>query len=298
MTPQRRTRTDDTLAELAAAQHGVVAWWQLRDRSVTRDAVRVRMERGSLRPVHRGVYAVGWTAGTRAAACMAATLAVGPDAWINDLTALTLYGLRRDPWPPIHVAKVTTRNSAHRGVVVHRIRGLDAADRHVLDGIPVVGMPRALIDGAAHLKPTELARTVERVPRLDARTMRRALDRHAGRAGTGRLDRLLRAYEDPTRSFLERAFLAVCRRHGIVKPAVNTRIAGAERDFAWPDARLVIETDGNAFHASRAQRNADARRDLALGRAGWRVHRLTYEQVVLDPSWTADQVRSLLLVRG
>ena len=54
-----------------------------------------------------------------------------------------------------------------------------------------------------------------------------------------------------TRSELERRFLAIVDRHGLPRPQLNTRIAGYEVDFAWPDAGLVVETDGFAAHGTR-----------------------------------------------
>ena len=48
-------------------------------------------------------------------------------------------------------------------------------------------------------------------------------------------------------------------------------------DFAVPSRKLVIEVDG-PHHA--LQRSADARRDRALRRLGWRVLRLDAELVV------------------
>ena len=42
-------------------------------------------------------------------------------------------------------------------------------------------------------------------------------------------------------------------------------------DFAAPSARLVVEVDGG-YHAARER--ADARRDRALEKLGWRVLRL------------------------
>jgi very-short-patch-repair endonuclease len=43
-------------------------------------------------------------------------------------------------------------------------------------------------------------------------------------------------------------------------------------DFLAPAAMLVVEVDGDGYHAERT--TADGRRDEALGRAGYRVLRL------------------------
>lgn len=48
-------------------------------------------------------------------------------------------------------------------------------------------------------------------------------------------------------------------------------------DFACTEVRLVVEVDGG-YH--RQRRRADARRDEALRRVGWRVVRVTSEEVM------------------
>jgi predicted transcriptional regulator of viral defense system len=50
---------DRQIAELAVAQHGVVALRQLRAMEIRPSSVRSRVQRGRLHRVHRGVYAVG-----------------------------------------------------------------------------------------------------------------------------------------------------------------------------------------------------------------------------------------------
>ena len=56
-------------------------------------------------------------------------------------------------------------------------------------------------------------------------------------------------------------------------------LLGFIADFYAPSARLVVEVDG-AYHARHV--TADARRDLKLTRAGYRVVRLPAELVVRD----------------
>jgi very-short-patch-repair endonuclease len=43
-------------------------------------------------------------------------------------------------------------------------------------------------------------------------------------------------------------------------------------DFVAPAARLIVEVDGDAYHAARS--GADRRRDEKLGRLGYRVVRV------------------------
>jgi very-short-patch-repair endonuclease len=59
-------------------------------------------------------------------------------------------------------------------------------------------------------------------------------------------------------------------------------------DFACAEARLVVAVDG-ASHRGRAR--ADARRDEALRRAGWRVVRVSAELVMRDVEAAVGRVR-------
>ena len=60
-------------------------------------------------------------------------------------------------------------------------------------------------------------------------------------------------------------------------------------DFLAPAERLVVEVDG-AYHAERAR--ADARRDAALARAGYRVFRVEAELVSRDTEAVLARIRA------
>jgi len=63
-------------------------------------------------------------------------------------------------------------------------------------------------------------------------------------------------------------------------------------DFLAPKLKLVVEVDGG-YHEQTAR--ADARRDRALGNAGYRVLRLSAAEVLTEPRLAAARV--LLAVR-
>jgi very-short-patch-repair endonuclease len=62
-------------------------------------------------------------------------------------------------------------------------------------------------------------------------------------------------------------------------------------DFAAPAARLAIEVDGK-YHSRR--RTADARRDRALARLGYRVLRLKADLVLKHPEQAVALIRTAL----
>jgi hypothetical protein len=65
-------------------------------------------------------------------------------------------------------------------------------------------------------------------------------------------------------------------------------------DFAWPDARLILECDGFEHHSTHDAFNRDRRRWNALMRAGWRVAVVTWRDVVSEPSYVVEVVTEYL----
>jgi very-short-patch-repair endonuclease len=140
----------------------------------------------------------------------------------------------------------------------------------------------------------ELRALADHGVRLDAAAVRRAQARVGSRQGARAIARLLGDGALRTRSGLERALLSLCNAAGLPRPRINATILGRERDAAWPQARLVVEVDGHAFHAPRGAREDDHERDAELVLAGWRVLRFTDTQLDADPGQIARRIAALL----
>jgi very-short-patch-repair endonuclease len=102
---------------------------------------------------------------------------------------------------------------------------------------------------------------------------------------------------DGTRSELETRFMALCRRHRLPKPEVNTRAGPFVVDFLWPVASLIAEVDGYEAHRGRAAFEADRARDVELRLLGYQVVRFTWRQVVDQSAEIAAALRKLLEAR-
>jgi very-short-patch-repair endonuclease len=77
--------------------------------------------------------------------------------------------------------------------------------------------------------------------------------------------------------------------------------ARSRRDFAWPDQRLVVETDGYRYHSSRSAKRRDNRRDRELTALGWRPVSFrwrpvsfSYEEVAFEPCVVGEELARLL----
>jgi very-short-patch-repair endonuclease len=92
---------------------------------------------------------------------------------------------------------------------------------------------------------------------------------------------VLARYTDPpgySTSEAEALFVALCEQHDLPR-AQRVTSAGYELDFYWPDARLAIEVDGRAFHATRRAFQQDRERDRRLAAVGIRVARVTWRDL-------------------
>jgi len=296
-----RINADRVIARLAARHYGVVVRWQLFDAGLTARMIDRRVASGRLLPLHRGVYAVGHDRLTRDGHWLAAVLAAGPGAVLSHREAAALHGLRPSSRPTVDVTVAGQRRV--RGVQVHRVGRLDAADVTAVAGIPVTTVARTLVDLADVVPPQALRKVLdeaERSHRLDVRAVEAALERTRGRAGGGRervrsaLAELAATGTTVTRSDLEDRFLALLDAHGLPRPLTNHWIETMEVDAYWSATNVVVELDGWGPHRTRRAFQDDRERSAELTAAGYTVLRFAYEHVVRRPAWVAAQVRRVL----
>lgn len=289
------------LAALAAGQHGQAGLWQLNEIGLSRPTVHRACKRGSLHRGHWGVYSVGYPATSRLAILMAAVLATGPGSCLSNESA----GELLDVWTaaPLDLLSVSvTRPGGHArpGIRVHRNCRLHDLDLTVVEGIPTTTAPRTLMDLAPRSGLVGLDSLVGRAYRrqlLTPASLLALFDRSRGLRGVAMLRCATEElWMDPQvlRSLLEARMLRLCRAHpGASEPLVNASLdlggRRIETDFRWPAQRLIIETDGFAFHADPRAQDADRGRDQDLQLMGWHVFRFTWRQVTREP-WRVNRV--------
>jgi very-short-patch-repair endonuclease len=287
---------DQIVGKLADQQYGVVSREQLLELAVSRDAIRRAVAAGRLRPLLRGVFAVGHTALAREGWWMAALLACGDGAALSHHAAGAVWSFWHGPVLPVHVTVTGASGRALRNIVAHRSRLTDAEVMRV-NNLRVTTPARTIVDLAATLTPRAMRETIERAQDLKRFHRDEIATAATGRPGTKRLRELIALMDpdkDNARSYLERLLLAVVRRARLPRPEVNLPIADARRDFVWPDHRLVVEVDGYAYHSSREDLRRDRRRDRQLTALGWRPARFTYEEVAFEPDLVARDLAALL----
>jgi very-short-patch-repair endonuclease len=286
---------------LAAQQHGVVSRAQLRVAGLHNLAIDRRISAGRLHPVHRGVFAVGHNVLTVEGRWMAAVLAGGTNAVLSHASAAAAWELRPVGTGAVHVTVPSSSGRRRRaGIHLHRSTTLDADDTTTHRNIPITTPSRTLIDIAASLRGRALEQALDRAEQrglVDFAELQEAIAAQPTRSGSPSLQAMLSRYTAGiafTRSELEERFLTLCDDHGLPRPETNTRIEGVEVDFAWRDARLIVEVDGYAYHRSPSAFEADRERDVLLAMGGWHVLRFTWSQIARRPAWVAAAVSKRL----
>lgn len=290
-------------AVLGRARHGVIDIDTLRAIGLSQSAVDRRVRAGRLYRVHRGVFAVGRPDLSFEGVCLAAVLACGPGAGVFKRSAAGLWELRRAGTSKVDViARRSVRPQA--GIRLHRPRFLDDMDLTERHGVPVTTVARTLLDCAVSGLGIDIGSMLNRaavLQILDAREVWDVLARHPTHRGARRLDGALREEHPFTRSGLERALLGLLRAAGLPRPKVNHGLwAGDELlevDFYWPDAGVIVEADGDRYHATRWQRRRDAEKTVKLQGAGFIVLRFTDAEIAGTPESVIAAIAAALGLR-
>jgi very-short-patch-repair endonuclease len=295
ITSVHRIRRDAVdVAQLATRQRGVVSRAQLRECGLANATVGRWIAAGRLHRVHPGVYAVGHTNLDVEGRLLAALLYAGPQSALSHATAAWWWQLL-DVEPVVVHVSVTGRRRPLPRVRIHRARRLDPV---VHRRLAVTGIRQTLLDVAATLPfdvlhralaeadyrrlcdPAELASVLGRGQRGSA-ALRRAIAQHSPELAR-------------TLSILEERFLGLCKRSGLQMPEVNAHIHGLMVDTLWRDARLIVELDGHAAHATPTRVEEDRRRELLLRSDGYTVLRYTWAQVTQDSDQVVSDLRAAL----
>ena len=242
--------------------------------------------------MHRATYAVGHRSIDRIGALRAAVLACGEGAVVSHGTAAALWGLR-DRWPVlIDLTVPGQRGRKIDGIRCRRCRYPRAEEIVVRDGVASTSVARTLVDQAGMLGDRSLRKAVERaavLKLLDLDALDTAMESARGRRGISALRAIADEWRSDDgevpdlRSDFEALALPRLLALGLPRPRCNVPLSlDGERlvvDFLWEQQRLVVETDGRETHATPVAFQGDRRRDQVLLAGGYRVARVTWDQV-------------------
>ena len=293
-------------------QRGLLTREQIRSLGMSRHELSTLLRNGSIVRVGHRTFALGGLPPDERRATLVACLDTGGVA--SHRTAAWLHGIegcKRPATPEILVGRAGLASRPFP-VVVHSTTWLPSDDLIEVDGIPCTSVARTLFALAGLVPDIPFGLVKGAID--DAVFRGRASDpwlwwrleklRRSGRNGVSTFERILvlRAGGEITESWLEREFIAVLVRAGVVLPVCQRRIKAdgvfvARVDFAYEESAIVIEVTGAVGHSSPRQRAADARRRNNLGVQGQLVLEFTYEQVVGDPDAVVAAVLEALAAR-
>lgn len=299
------------LATYLADHHGVITRGRARRLGLSDHQIDHRLRQGQWVGVSRGVYRLAtapatWSAQARSAALAARGL-------VSHRSALRIWevdGYAR--WRELRVTTAAPRSHASGrrldipGCTIHRTRS-DQTDGRLINGVPVTGLDRAVVDTAGLADDDELACVVDAVIRQrlttieQLRTTLRDMGTR-GRTGAGRLQALLKE-RDPDQRVPDSVFNRMVGRllvaAGVPEPCYEFEVTLGDRlvgraDLAYPSEALAIECDSRRWHQNRRSFAADPRRRNRLLAAGYRVLSFTWDDYAGHPDNLVATVRAAL----
>jgi very-short-patch-repair endonuclease len=187
--------------------------------------------------------------------------------------------------------------------VAHRGR-VPEDEMTVVEGIPVTGIFRTVLDLAGRSSPSQVERMLNEAQILsltDAISLPSLLRRYPRRKGTAAVRQVFRrnaTARGVTRKELERRFRVLLASTDLPEPLRNVHIAVRGRffevDCLWRAQKLVVELDGRAVHGTELAFERDREKDRLLVADGWRVARITWLQLRDEGPVVVADLRAML----
>ncbi len=296
--------------QFLANNRGVVTLGQARGFGLTDNQIRYQLRTGQLIRVGPRVFRhraspETWHSSARAAALAARGL-------VSHTSALVVWqvdGWTEHSWPQLHVTVEGQRRPRTVAGRLHRCGPGEDLAGHLVDGVPVTGVVRSVIDSAAVVGPKTLDAVIDAVIRQQLTSLEslvRGLEDLGtrGRKGAGVLGRLLderSPSQRPPDSRFNRLVGQLLVDAGFGEPAYEWVVNDGGRfvgraDLAYPEQGLLIECDGARWHQDRQSFVDDPRRKNRLLLAGYRVLSFTWDDYAARPKGLVATVGRALTV--
>lgn len=291
--------------EIAKGQYGLITRSQALAAGMTTYVINRKIELGRWEVLHRGVYRIAGLPDSWHTRLMAACLAGGPGAAASHRSAGELWQLDAIP---AGLIEITTPRRIERAPLLAHRSALGEWELSRRAGIPVTDPTRTLLDLAAVINKKDLERAYECALRrrlTHPELLAERLERWArsGRTGVTAWRHLLQKRDPslkPTESDFETLLNQMLERFGLPQPVRQLEIRDEKgrflkrADFAFPDARLVIEADSVEHHMTPEEFQRDRTQTRELVTAGWTVLRTTHLELADKPEVLADSIRRIL----
>lgn len=293
-----------TIRRLAESQNGLITGAQAVSAGVSRSSIRRRIESKEWERLENDIYLV-YGARSTIVYLRAAVLAL--PAVVSHQSAAQLHGFGYESFNEA-VVTVPYRRS-NRFVEVRVRQSTDLDQRYITNvaGLPVTNPIRTMFDLASVTNLGRLrgmaqkALVGRRITFEDLAAILEELGRR-GRPGTARFRKLLEEVSPGfvvPESVMEERMLALISASDLPMPTLQMPLpwGGAVKgraDFAFEDARVIIECDGRRWHTAMEAFEKDRRRDNLAQLNGWRVLRFTWHDLTETPARVLDQITRAL----
>ena len=242
--------------------------------------------------------------------CAAYLPKMAPHEFFSHVTSALIHGM----WLPLPLEQRLELDVSvikpHRAPRDARVRGHHLVDRPWLvverRGLRTANAIETLCQLATVLDDDDLVVDAESLlpprRRSSAVTLDRILAAFAdpGRRASRRLARVAPRIRIGSRSAQETRVRLLLIAAGLPEPRINELWTGPdggtnEGDLVYPEHRVWIEVEGDQHRTDRAQWRKDVVRYERLTDLGWRVIRITADDLRLRPAETVERVRRALL---
>lgn len=282
----QKSHTQGRIVAVCRRQRGVIEHSQLVAAGLGPSGIVHRVRAMTLFVVAPRVYALSPVI-TDDALRAAMVLSVRGRTVLSSWSAAELLEWAERPSQAHHVTTLGHAKS-RPDLVVHRTRTELPVIR--VRGLPITEPARVLLDLAAHRRGRPLERLVGEAlfqRHLTEAEVAIAGDRYPGHRGIASLRAIDpdRARNRRTTTPLEEEALVRIDALPVPTPICQYEVYGHSgrryyADFAWPEHRVILETDGRSAHERRRAMDRDRDRDGDLGAAGWQTYRVTRRQLL------------------
>ncbi|HET9876697.1 MAG TPA: type IV toxin-antitoxin system AbiEi family antitoxin domain-containing protein [Mycobacterium sp.] len=288
---------NEELERLLDRQGGVVTSGQALTH-LSRRELQAALKQGVLQQIWHGIYGRGEVdPGLR---LRGLDLATDTTVAVCLSTAAEAYGFDTEETAELHVLNPDGQQlRPAKGLMVHRREGAPLAE---VAGRPITAPAWTAIEVARELRRPRALATLDAALRSGScrrDELHRAAEQQSGRRGIVAVRELLPLADPRAESPMESEARLVMIDGGLPPEALQYEIVDADFrtwrvDFAWPEHRVAVEYDGEAWHSGPEAFVYDRRRRAALQNIGWVVVALIADDVRRRPWETVRRIETQL----